>query len=363
MRRLPRTGSSRPPPSSRLRLYGLYKQSMEGDVERILPRPQLPPPSPTQPQQEGQAAQGTGTGSGSSPSRDRGGSALSKYASRDLRMREAQAEIEKWDAWHACKGLSQSDAKRKYIEALIETMKVYASGTQESRELVEELEFVWGQIKSSSNNSGQSGSGDDGGESPRRSGMAERRREDGESQSPEKGPLRRLSPVSRGDVIEGEDADSPPADGGMEDDKDEDVNEEFSDARDGSEEHNQLVRGRSFDGQQDDDYLVRQRKWRKRIESALTRMTAEIAALREQLSDNKAYGHAVRRRNPVWYWTKWIVWQAVRQLLVNMVLVLLFVIWGRWKGDRRAEEWVKRRLKGLKVFAEKARIGNIVKLR
>ena len=39
VKRIPRTGSARPPPSDRLELYGLYKQSTEGDVEGISPRP------------------------------------------------------------------------------------------------------------------------------------------------------------------------------------------------------------------------------------------------------------------------------------------------------------------------------------
>jgi hypothetical protein len=39
VKRIPRTGSARPPSSARLKLYGLYKQSMEGDVEGVMSRP------------------------------------------------------------------------------------------------------------------------------------------------------------------------------------------------------------------------------------------------------------------------------------------------------------------------------------
>jgi acyl-CoA-binding protein len=38
-------------------------------------------------------------------------------------------EQEKWDAWDSQKGLSRTEAKRRYIEALIETMHKYASTT------------------------------------------------------------------------------------------------------------------------------------------------------------------------------------------------------------------------------------------
>lgn len=38
-------------------------------------------------------------------------------------------EQEKWDAWDAQKGVGKTEAKKRYIEALIETMHQYASQT------------------------------------------------------------------------------------------------------------------------------------------------------------------------------------------------------------------------------------------
>ncbi|KAF8426690.1 acyl CoA binding protein-domain-containing protein [Tirmania nivea] len=95
----------RPPTEDRLRLYGLYKQSMEGDVLGVMERP---------------------TG---------------------------KTEADKWDAWRAVGGMRKTEAKRRYIECLIETMKKYASDTPEACELVSELEFVWDQVKNNSTNS------------------------------------------------------------------------------------------------------------------------------------------------------------------------------------------------------------------
>ena len=330
VRRLPRTGSSRPPPASRLRLYGLYKQSMEGDVSAILPRPTLPPSSPD--------PNSTNT------------TALSRYASRDLRTRETQAEIEKWDAWDACKGMSRTDAKRRYISTLIETMKVYASGTPESRELVAELEFVWGQIRS------QSGSSEEEDVSP---GEEERRLERAglktmdsyasipgaerggrEEYARDGGRLRVLSPVSQGgsgEVIEGEDRELPHVDR-----EEEDAFEE--------ERVDELDRRRPGTGTTDgDDYSIRNRKWRRSIEVALAKMTAEIAALRENMEESRVF---VRRRTGVLAWLRWLALTLLRQVLANAALVLLLVLWGRWKGDRRAEEWLKRRWKGLSTLLE-----------
>jgi acyl-CoA-binding protein len=42
---------------------------------------------------------------------------------------ELNRERDKYDAWNAQKGISRTNAKRRYIEALIETMHRYASTT------------------------------------------------------------------------------------------------------------------------------------------------------------------------------------------------------------------------------------------
>lgn len=60
---------------------------------------------------------------------------------------EDEGAKKKWDAWKREQGLSKTEAKRRYIQYLIETMKIYASGTQETRELLNELEYLWEQIK------------------------------------------------------------------------------------------------------------------------------------------------------------------------------------------------------------------------
>lgn len=94
----------RPPAENRIKLYGLYKQAVEGNVENVMPRPI--------------------------------GFTL-----------EDEGAKKKWDAWKREQGLSRTEAKRQYISYLIETMRVYASGTLEARELLSELEYLWDQIK------------------------------------------------------------------------------------------------------------------------------------------------------------------------------------------------------------------------
>lgn len=88
VKKIPKTGASRPPPSTRLLLYGLYKQAMEGDVDGVMERPTL--------------ASGMGAD-------------------------ELQREKDKWDAWNMQRGMTRIESKRKYIEALIDTMHEHAT--------------------------------------------------------------------------------------------------------------------------------------------------------------------------------------------------------------------------------------------
>lgn len=90
VKKIPRSGSARPPASERLRLYGLYKQAMEGDVDGVMERPSA------------------GSASG-------------------LKGEDLQRERDKWDAWNSQRGLGRTEAKRRYIETLIEIMHKYAT--------------------------------------------------------------------------------------------------------------------------------------------------------------------------------------------------------------------------------------------
>ncbi|PMD44497.1 hypothetical protein L207DRAFT_579437 [Hyaloscypha variabilis F] len=112
VKKIPRTGASRPSLSHRLQLYGFYKQAMEGDVDNVMDRP---------------------IGIGEEEEED-----------------TIKKDQEKYDAWAAQKGLSRTEAKRMYINAMIGTMQEYASSTAEQRALLDELENVWDQVETNS---------------------------------------------------------------------------------------------------------------------------------------------------------------------------------------------------------------------
>ena len=240
------------------------------------------------------------------------------------------------DAWSAQHGLSRTEAKRRYISTLIETMHKYASTTAEARELVAELEFVWDQIKSNSvSSSGSSpgqASGLPGGLQQSRSytsiipggGVGARDDRDG--------GLRALRPVSDGDEEEI------------------DEEEEMEEARDGEYADDGEMVARSGGDEGKRNYEARNRKWRKRMEQALMRMTTEVAALREQL-EAKRFLDRQRRKN-LWAWMRWLVWVTIRHLVVSAAIIGLVLIWARRKRDKRVEQGLGLLLE---VAAEQAR--------
>ncbi|KAB8218570.1 hypothetical protein BDV33DRAFT_192676 [Aspergillus novoparasiticus] len=323
VKRIPRTGTARPPASERLKLYGLYKQSMEGDVEGVMDRP------------VGNTA-------------------------------DVYAECEKWDAWFAQRGLSRTEAKRRYISTLIETMHRYASQTPEARELVSELEFVWDQVKmNTSVSSASSGSPVQAvapplsHSQPSYASIGDRlARSDYEhlvATARGNSRLRVLSPVSQPEEVFQRRRGSL---GDRGQDEDEEEEEEYAEAQDtldeddddhdnddGSYNHAATEDGSQHDA---DEAVLRgrgkkppdvdSRRWRRRVEQALTKMTAEIAAVREQM-EARAVAH--RRRNSVWAWLKWLVWVTLRQVIFDLAILGMLLIWMRIRGDRRLEGKLK----------------------
>ncbi|KZM26720.1 uncharacterized protein EKO05_0008807 [Ascochyta rabiei] len=343
-----RTGSQKPPSATRLRLYGLYKQAMEGDVDGIMDRP------------EGNNEQ-------------------------------EQRAREKWHAWKQQNNLSRTEAKRRYITTLIDTMHQYASPSPDSRELVAELEFVWDQVKSNVPSSSSSsplqtldqvGTGMSASYSALEQQRISKEQDEYSNQDDEDQPLEIKYPMSQSEEdLEAEEAD-------ME-------REEFVDAPDsqyalqlyrtGAMDHNlseantqppsqrptqsptvprrelqqattptPQPRLRSIIPQpiplptfttptaapsKADTPSAADLKWRKRVESSLMKMTAEVAALREQLEARRLFQHRVHYRffRAIWRF----VWASVKHIAVDLLVLALVLGWMRRRGDRRMEGAVR----------------------
>lgn len=256
------------------------------------------------------------------------------------------------DAWHAQSSLSRTEAKRRYITTLIETMHKYASHSAESRELVSELEFVWDQVKSnvpsSASSSPQrqfgvlgdmsrhSGPPQYGGITSFSKSFQEEQRIRNEKRK-SSDPMRVISPLSQSQEEELE--------------AEEDENEEFVDAPDSQmadppprmidAEISRIERGsppneewpktrrKSPTGPSKDE------KWRKRIESALVKMTAEVAALREQLESRRLFTHTLQFR--ILRFISNAVWGLVKHVALDVVILGIILLWMRRKKDKRLE--------------------------
>jgi hypothetical protein len=183
----------------------------------------------------------------------------------------------------------------------------YCADFSDARELVAELEFVWDQIK---NNSVSSNS------SPRRgAGQYERSRR---IQRGTDGHMKVLRPMSQEDEAEME-SERQPDDGGDEEGYDD------SEYDDGQEDK----RGR--------------KRWRQKVETALVKMTAEMAALREQIGNEREWRG--RRRRTIGAWIGWIICVSLRHIFIDAVLLGILILWVRRRKDKRLEDLVKEALR------------------
>lgn len=210
-------------------------------------------------------------------------------------------------------------------------MHKFASSTPEGRELVTELEFVWDQIKANSASSSNS--------SPGRGLGAQT---DQQQQHQSGGEVMRMSYASLGGLSIGRD---DVGDGNLRllrpvsEDDEEDYDEEFegeegdrpADPNAPVEGINPVMAGRKR------DLDVRNRKWRRRIEVAIFKMTTEVAALREQTEEKKISGNKNKTRSS-WAWIRWLVWITIRQLIFDTAILGLVFVCARRKNDQRIEQ-------------------------
>ncbi|KAF3917812.1 hypothetical protein ABW20_dc0104741 [Dactylellina cionopaga] len=379
VKKLPRSGSSRPPPEDRLKLYGLYKQSMEGDVDGVMQRP---------------------TG----------------MSDEDI------TEAKKWDSWHEQKGISKTEAKRRYITTLIDAMHRYAVTTPAAKELVSELEFVWDQIKSNQTSSSSSTTPPQNSNLSSSATTTPRRQTSGglsHSQNISAAGLQILPPMSPTEEAAGRFMNFPPIGMGVQTDDEEAAEHGADDDFDDEDQHYQtmdefdenglpkvtvisepiplrpggstLARSlntaaalaiggedaskrkhmknmsssqytatkRSIKGtataavssstssphtqqQQQNGNPQNYNRWKHRVEVALTKMTAEVAALREQLDVARALNAShvgISRGRLTWLrrWINWGLMMVVKHIVIDAVLLGILAVWMRKRGDKRLE--------------------------
>lgn len=180
--------------------------------------------------------------------------------------------------------------------------------TSDAIELVTELEFVWNQIKHNTPSSTDS--------SPKAAGSSKAPRTFQQPLSGSEGPMKILSPMSEQDEAEARSQRLMDLDDALEESRDQ-----------------------------------RSSRWQKKVERAVTKLSAEVAALREQITTGREWRSKKDRSFPVWF--GWMLWVFLKHLVVDCVILAIVLIWMRRRKDRRLEDLVRSALKLMREYVRK----------
>lgn len=231
-------------------------------------------------------------------------------------------------------------------------MHKYASPSADSRELVAELEFVWDQVKSNVPSSSSS--------SPLQT-MASIGMHHMSAPPPYPQLNRMQSKSTDDDVLRIRSPMSQSEEDGLEEEEAED-HEEFVDAPDSQYNPNTEPEAEEAEDvgiqvnltpqppvPENTKALIKRtaqpndgpgdEKWKKRVEQALVKMTAEVAALREQLESRRLFTHS--RRYKFFRWLFRFVWGSLKHIAVDIAILALILLVLRQKKDRRLEGAVR----------------------
>jgi len=76
-------------------------------------------------------------------------------------------------------------------------------------------------------------------------------------------------------------------------------------------------------------------KWRRTVELALVKLTAEVSALREQLESRRLFKRS--KRATLWAWLSWAFWGVTKLFVADVLVLCVVLVWLRRKKDRRLE--------------------------
>lgn len=88
--------------------------------------------------------------------------------------------------------------------------------------------------------------------------------------------------------------------------------------------------------------------WQRKVERAITNLSAEVAALREQITTGREWKS--RKEKSLSVWMGWLTWTIMRHLLVDFVILGLVLLWMRRRKDRRLEDLVRAALKLIREY-------------
>ena len=80
-------------------------------------------------------------------------------------------------------------------------------------------------------------------------------------------------------------------------------------------------------------------RWQRKVERAITNLSAEVAALREQITVGREWRSKKERSWPSWL--GWVLWTIMKHLLADFVILGIVLLWMRRRKDRRLEDLVR----------------------
>ena len=92
-------------------------------------------------------------------------------------------------------------------------------------------------------------------------------------------------------------------------------------------------------------------RWQKKVERAVTKLSAEVAALREQITTGREWRSKKDKSFGAWF--GWLLWTVLKHLVVDCVMLALVLIWMRRRKDRRLEDLVRSALKIVREYLRK----------
>ena len=88
-----------------------------------------------------------------------------------------------------------------------------------------------------------------------------------------------------------------------------------------------------------EDPSQRGNRWQRKLERALTKMSAEVAALREQITTGREW--RAQKEKSFKTWVRWLSIMVMKHLAADLVILAIILLWMRKRKDRRLEDLVR----------------------
>lgn len=92
-------------------------------------------------------------------------------------------------------------------------------------------------------------------------------------------------------------------------------------------------------------------RWQRKMEHALTKLSAEVAALREQITTGREWRSKKERSFPSW--AGYLIWSILKHLIVDSIILGIILLWMRRRKDRRLEDLVRATLTLVREYVRK----------